>query len=76
MAGGACDPALALGRGVCEMQEELLSGAAAIAGLMLVLAGIFWLVTGLNPWPVFILSELPGAGFGLVLLALMTPSKR
>ena len=58
------------------MHEELVSGAVAIAGLMLALAGIYWLVTGLNPWPVFILSELPGAGFGLVLLALMTPSRR
>jgi hypothetical protein len=58
------------------VREELLSGTAAIGGLMLALAGIYWLVTGLNPWPVFILSELPGAGFGLVLLALMTPSKR
>ena len=57
------------------MGEELLSGATAIAALMLALAGIFWLVTGQNPWPVFILSELPGAGFGLVLLGLMTPKQ-
>ena len=58
------------------MQEELLSGAVAIAGLMIALAGIYWLVTGINPWPVFVLSELPGAGFGIVLLALMTPHRR
>ena len=57
------------------MGEELLSGATAIAALMLALAGIFWLVTGMNPWPVFILSELTGAGFGLVLLGLMTPGR-
>jgi hypothetical protein len=43
---------------------------------MLALAGIYWLVTGISPWPVFVLSELPGAGFGLVLLALMAPSRR
>ncbi len=58
------------------MHEELLSGAVAIAGLMIALAGIYWLVTGINPWPVFVLSELPGAGFGIVLLALMTPHRR
>jgi hypothetical protein len=58
------------------VQEELLSGAVAIAGLMIALAGIYWLVTGISPWPVFVLSELPGAGFGLVLLALMTPNRR
>jgi hypothetical protein len=57
------------------MQEELIAGAAAIAGLMLALAGIYWLVTGISPWPIFVLSELPGAGFGLVLLALLTPSR-
>jgi len=58
------------------LHEELLSGAVAIAGLMIALAGIYWLVTGINPWPVFVLSELPGAGFGIVLLALMTPHRR
>lgn len=58
------------------MGEELLAGTTAIAALMFALAGIFWLVTGANPWPVFILSELPGAGFGLVLLGLMTPKRR
>ena len=58
------------------MREELVSGAIAISALMLALAGIYWLVTGFNPWPVFILSELPGAGFGLVLLGLMTPNRR
>jgi hypothetical protein len=57
------------------MQEELIAGAAAIAGLMLALAGIYWLVTGISPWPIFVLSELPGAGFGLVLLALLTPHR-
>jgi hypothetical protein len=58
------------------VQEELVSGAVAIAGLMIALAGIYWLVTGISPWPIFVLSELPGAGFGLVLLALMTPHHR
>jgi hypothetical protein len=56
--------------------EELLSGAIAIAGLMIALAGVYWLVTGVSPWPVFVLSELPGAGFGIVLLALMSPHAR
>lgn len=58
------------------MQEELLSGTAAIACLVLTLAALYWFVTGANPWPVFILSELPGAGFGLVLLGLLTPRRR
>jgi len=58
------------------MQEELVAGALAISGLMLALALIYWLVTGINPWPVFVLSELPGAGFGLVLLAMLTPHRR
>ncbi len=57
------------------VQEELLHGSVAIAGLMLTLAGIYWVVTGINPWPVFVLSELPGAGFGIVLLALLNPTR-
>lgn len=59
-----------------DVLEELLAGAAAIAGLLATLAGLYWLVTGENPWPIFVLSELPGAGFGLVLLGLLTPHHR
>lgn len=58
------------------MYEELVHGTIAIAGLLATLAIIYWLVTGINPWPVFILSELPGAGFGLVLLSLHIPTRR
>lgn len=57
------------------MAGDLLSGAAAVSVLVLVLAGIYWWATGLSPWPVFVLAELPGAGFGFVLLALSAPRR-
>jgi hypothetical protein len=55
---------------------DLLSGTVAIFAMVLALAGIYWAATGISPWPVFLLAELPGAGFGLVLLALSSPRSR
>ncbi len=55
---------------------DLLSGSVAIFVMVLTLAGIYWAATGISPWPVFLLAELPGAGFGLVLLALSSPRTR
>lgn len=57
------------------MNGNILSGAAAVTALVAVLAGIYWIATGLSPWPVFVLAELPGAGFGFVLLALSSPRR-
>jgi len=57
------------------MQGELLSGAVAVTLLVLFLAAIYRLATGLSPWPVFLLAELPGAGFGFILLALSAPQR-
>jgi len=55
---------------------DLLSGAVAIGVLVFALAGIYWWATGNSPWPVFMLAELPGAGFGFILLALSSPKTR
>ncbi|MHB8575905.1 MAG: hypothetical protein ACYDCQ_11315 [Dehalococcoidia bacterium] len=59
-----------------EFGGELLSGAVAVIALIAALAIIFRLATGLSPWPVFLLAELPGAGFGFILLALSSPRRR
>lgn len=55
---------------------DLVSGLLAITALVFALAGIYWLATGVSPWPMFLLAELPGAGFGFVLLALSSPKSR
>ncbi len=57
------------------MTGDLLSGAAAVGVLVVALAVIYWFATGNSPWPVFVLSEMPGAGFGFVLLALTSPRR-
>jgi hypothetical protein len=58
------------------MTGDLLSGAAAICVLVGVIAAIYYIATGISPWPLFVLAELPGAGFGFVLLALTSPRRR
>ena len=57
------------------MTGDLLSGAAAVTVLVVALAVIYWFATGNSPWPVFVLAEMPGAGFGFVLLALTSPRR-
>lgn len=58
------------------MLGELLSGAVAVLILVALLAIVYRLATGESPWPVFVLAELPGAGFGFVLLSLSSPRRR
>jgi hypothetical protein len=55
------------------MTGDLLSGAAAILVMVGLLALVYWATTGMSPWPVFVLAELPGAGFGFILLSMSTP---
>jgi hypothetical protein len=57
------------------MRNEMLSGAAAVVVMVIALAGVYRVATGFSPWPVFVLAELPGAGFGFILLALSSPRR-
>lgn len=57
------------------MTGDLLSGAAAVLALVGIIALIYWATTGISPWPVFVLAEAPGAGFGFILLSLSTPRR-
>ena len=36
----------------------------------------YWGLTGLSPWPYVVLSEIAALGFGIVLLALVSPKGR
>lgn len=58
------------------MRGEMLSGAVAVVIMVAALALIYGVATGTSPWPVFVLAELPGAGFGFILLALSSPHRR
>jgi hypothetical protein len=48
----------------------------ATSCLAAVIALIFWLTTGLSPWPFVVLGEMVGLGFGISLLALTSPRRR
>jgi hypothetical protein len=70
------EPAGTESRGSTAVAGDLLAGALAILVMVCVLAGVYWVSTGISPWPVFMLAELPGAGFGFVILALSSPRRR
>jgi hypothetical protein len=55
------------------MVGHMLSGVVAVLILVTVLALVYRLATGDSPWPVFVLAELPGAGFGFIMLSLTAP---
>jgi F0F1-type ATP synthase assembly protein I len=40
------------------------------------IAYMFWHMTGLSPWPMVILAEIAGFGFGLAILAITAPRRR
>ncbi len=53
----------------------MVSGAVAVTILVVILALVYRFATGDSPWPVFVLAELPGAGFGFIILALSSPRR-
>jgi hypothetical protein len=56
--------------------EEVLVAAIAVAVLGAVIAVLFRLFTGISPWPVLILGEVAGFGFGLAILAVTSARRR
>ncbi|MBI4495279.1 MAG: hypothetical protein HY690_21090 [Chloroflexi bacterium] len=56
--------------------EDTLAAVAATAGLGTVVSALYWLTTGLSPWPMVVLGAVAGFGFGLALLALTSPRQR
>ncbi|MBI2941863.1 MAG: hypothetical protein HYY04_15645 [Chloroflexi bacterium] len=53
--------------------EETLAASIAMAVLAGLVALLYWLMTGLSPWPIVILGEMAGFGFGIAVLALTAP---
>jgi hypothetical protein len=56
--------------------EDTLAALLATSVLGAVVAGMYWLLTGLSPWPYVVLGETGGLGFGVALLALCSPRRR
>ena len=62
---GRLDPLLA----------ETLIALLCTGGLAAVIAGLFWVTTGISPWPYVVLGEMAGLGFGVSALALTAPRR-
>ena len=60
--------------------DPLLREVAVASAAMLALSGfislLYWLFTGLSPWPFVILGTTAGFGFGVALLALTSPRRQ
>lgn len=58
-----------------QLLEETLVAVTCASVLGGAIALIFWLTTGLSPWPMVVLGEVAALGFGVALLALTTPRR-
>ena len=56
--------------------EEALAASVAMVLLGSLVALLFWLSTGLSPWPMVVLAEVAGFGIGTVVLTLTSPRRR
>jgi hypothetical protein len=56
--------------------EDTLAALLATVVLGVVVAAMYWLLTGISPWPFVVLGETGGLGFGVAALALCSPRRR
>jgi len=56
--------------------EDTLAALVATSILGAIVAVMYWLLTGISPWPFVILGETAGLGFGVAALALCSPRRR
>ena len=59
-----------------HLLEELVNAIGAIAALIALLSGIYWLFTGLSPWPTIVIVQVVAFGSGLGVLTLTSPRRR
>lgn len=56
--------------------EETLAAIVAMTALSAAVALVYWLLTGISPWPFVILGEVAGFGIGVAVFALTAPRRR
>jgi hypothetical protein len=56
--------------------EDTLAALMATSVLGTVIAVMYWVLTGISPWPFVVLGEVGGLGFGVAMLALCSPRRR
>jgi hypothetical protein len=61
--------------GLDPLLEEALVAAVAIGALIAVIALLYWLSTGLSPWPLVVLAEIAAFGTGMAILLATSPRR-
>ena len=56
--------------------EELIAASVAMTAVIVVLSTIYWLFTGLSPWPWVVVAQVVVFGSGLGVLTLTSPRRR
>ena len=56
--------------------EEAIIATISMVALAVFIALSFYVVTGINPWPIVVLSECAAFGMGIVLLTFASPRSR
>ena len=56
--------------------EEFLAASAAILALLALVSLLYWLVTGLSPWPEIVVAQVLIYGSGVGVLTLTSPRRR
>jgi hypothetical protein len=56
--------------------EDTLAAVLATSVLGVAVALLYWVLTGISPWPFVVLGEMGGLGFGVAMLALTSPRRQ
>lgn len=56
--------------------EEFVIALGLMSTLAVVVAAIYWWVTGQSPWPYVVIAEVGAFGWGTAMLALASPRNR
>jgi len=62
--------------GLDPLVEEVFMAALAVSALIALIALLYWLSTGLSPWPFVILAAIAGFAPGIAMLSMATPRHR
>ncbi len=62
-------------KGINPLLEEVIAAIVAMTLLAVAVAVLFWLGTGISPWPYVVLAEIGSCIFGIVLLVASSPMR-
>jgi hypothetical protein len=61
--------------GLDPLLEEALVAVLAIGALTAVIGVLYWLATGLSPWPLIVLADIAAFGTGMAVLLATSPRR-